>query len=238
MRVAYEDRPVLEEKVVKDTGKHVSEVGRQPERFNKAAGKRKAREPADVWIGRDLEKPVERKSRKVSFYLGEYTEEASCSDRVDSPLNPSPMASQRVSAAAANAFNDDISVIDPPLLLGGFKNNCAPDVVVCDDGEKRQKSFSSRKPLENKAAGTSVGKEKVSSSSVKEKSVESIQGVPSDAQMACGFNFGNIGLLPASGETAAKFSEFCDLIGLEESKLAKANDYHLISGSFPSFDLT
>ena len=67
--------------------------------------------------------------------------------------------------------------------------------------------------------------------------------------MACGFNFRNIGLLPASGETAAKFSEFCgrsfrapeverDLIGLEESKLAEANDYHLISGSFPSFDLT
>ena len=60
---------------------------------------------------------------------------------------------------------------------GGFKNNRAPEVVVvCDDGAKRQKSFSSRKPLENKAAGTSVGKEKVSSSSAKEKSVESIQG--------------------------------------------------------------
>jgi len=72
----------MEEKAVKDTGKHVSEAGRRPERLNKAAGKRKARELADVWIGRDLEKPVERKSRKVSFYLGEYTEEASCSDRV------------------------------------------------------------------------------------------------------------------------------------------------------------
>lgn len=61
--------------------------------------------------------------------------------------------------------------------------------------------------------------------------------------MACGFNFRDIRLLPASSAAAAKFSEFCghsfhapeverDLIVLDKSKLAEANDYHLISVSF------
>lgn len=68
-------------------------------------------------------------------------------------------------------------------------------------------------------------------------------GVPSDAELACGFNFRDIGLLPASSAAAAKFSEFCgrsfrapeverDLIGESESKLVEANEYHLISVSF------
>lgn len=72
----------MEEKVSEDTGKRASETDRRAERLNKAAGKRKAREPADVRIGRELVKPVEKKSRKVSFCLGEYTGEYSSSNRV------------------------------------------------------------------------------------------------------------------------------------------------------------
>ena len=66
-------------------------------------------------------------------------------------------------------------------------------------------------------------------------------GVPSDADMACGFNFHEIGLLPTGSVVAAKFSEYCshfhalevkrDLLDVEDAKLAKANDYHLISVS-------
>ena len=72
----------MEEKIAKDTDKRTSEVNQQPECLGKATGKRKAREPADVQIGHELAKPVERKSQKVSFYLGEYTGEYSSSDRV------------------------------------------------------------------------------------------------------------------------------------------------------------
>ena len=50
--------------------------------LGRAAGKHKAREPADLRIGHELAKPVERKSRKVSFHLGEFTSETSSSDRV------------------------------------------------------------------------------------------------------------------------------------------------------------
>lgn len=82
MGVVYVDRPIVEEKVAEKADAQVSEGGQQTRRLGRAAGKRKAREPADVRIGCELAKPVERKSRKVSFYLSEYTGEVSCSDMV------------------------------------------------------------------------------------------------------------------------------------------------------------
>ena len=64
-------------------------------------------------------------------------------------------------------------------------------------------------------------------------------GVPSDADMAYGFNFLEIGVLPTDSAVAAKFSEcysrFCTpeveryFFDVEDAKLVKANDYHLIS---------
>jgi len=77
MGVVYEDRPILEEKAAKDASKHVSGASQRSECLGKAAGKRKTREPTDVRIGRELAKPDEKKSRKVCFYLGEYTGETS-----------------------------------------------------------------------------------------------------------------------------------------------------------------
>ena len=64
-------------------------------------------------------------------------------------------------------------------------------------------------------------------------------GVPLDTDMACGFNFHEIGLLPTSSAATAKFLECCscfhapkverDLLDVEDAKLVEANDYHLIS---------
>ena len=82
MRVAYDDRPIVEEKVTEKADGQASEAGQRTGHLVGVAGKHKAQEPADVQIGRELEKPVGRKSRKVSFYLGEYIGEACCSDRV------------------------------------------------------------------------------------------------------------------------------------------------------------
>ena len=48
MGVAYEDRPVLEEKVAKDASTHASGTSHRPERAGRVADKRKGREPADV----------------------------------------------------------------------------------------------------------------------------------------------------------------------------------------------
>lgn len=66
-------------------------------------------------------------------------------------------------------------------------------------------------------------------------------GVPSKADMACGFNYHEIGLLPTNSAMAAKFSKCCyhfrapeverDLLDVDDAKLAEASDYHLISVS-------
>ena len=82
MGVEYEDCPILEEEATKDAGMHALGSGHQSKRAGKAAGKRKAHEPPDVRIGRELAKPMERKSQKVSFHLGDFTRETSSSDRV------------------------------------------------------------------------------------------------------------------------------------------------------------
>lgn len=82
MGVVYDDRPILEEKAMENVDGQASRPGEQSERSGRATGKRKFRVPADVCLGRELAKSVERKSRKVSFCLGEYTGEGSCSDRV------------------------------------------------------------------------------------------------------------------------------------------------------------
>lgn len=66
-------------------------------------------------------------------------------------------------------------------------------------------------------------------------------GVSSDAQLACGFNFQEIGLLPGDSPAASRFAEFCnkfaapeverDLLGVEDSALVEAANYHLVSVS-------
>ena len=87
------------------------------------------------------------------------------------------MAPPKVLAAVVNAFNDDLSVIDPPMFTWVLKNhNRGVDAAIRDDGSKRHKSVSSRKPLENEAADAAGGKEKISSSLVKEKAVELARG--------------------------------------------------------------
>lgn len=186
------------------------------------------------------------------------------------------MAPPKVSTATAYAFNDVLSVVDPPLFasVAPKKHSRSVDAAVYDDGTKRHKSVSSRNVLESKAADTAGGREKNSSSSAKDKVAEggkgktqfyheSIRlsedmvqgrllgfsglvlapkpgdygemrfyagsvssskldslkeesyhiacslGVLSDADLACGFNFREIGLLPTGSDAVAKFSEFC-----------------------------
>ena len=65
--------------------------------------------------------------------------------------------------------------------------------------------------------------------------------VSSDAQLACGFNFWEIGLLPGDSPATSRFAEFCnefaapeverDLLGVEDSALVEAANYHLVSVS-------
>lgn len=67
-------------------------------------------------------------------------------------------------------------------------------------------------------------------------------GVPSDADLACGFNFRDLGLLPPEGAAGAKFSEYCarfrfpkverDLLKVDDAKLVEASEYHMISVSY------
>jgi hypothetical protein len=80
MGVAYEDRPVLEEAPAKQAGKSASGVGQLSKPPKKATGKRNTHEPDFVRVGRQLAKPVKRKSRKVSFALGKFTGESSSSE--------------------------------------------------------------------------------------------------------------------------------------------------------------
>lgn len=98
--------------------------------------------------------------------------------QADSPPSSDLMAPPKVSAAAANAFTDDLSVIDPSTFARvSKKHGRGADVAVHDDGSKRYKSGSSRKLLENKAADDAAGgKEKISSSSAKDKVVEVARG--------------------------------------------------------------
>ena len=87
------------------------------------------------------------------------------------------MAPPKVLAATANAFNDDLSVIDPPTFARvSKKHNHGVDAAIHDDGLKRHKSVLLQKPLENKAADAADGKEKISSSSMKEKAIELSRG--------------------------------------------------------------
>ena len=70
MGVVYEDKPHLEEEGEDEAKK--SKVAPIPKSkgVRKVAGKRKPRELEDMRIGQDLTKPVRRKGRKVTFYLG------------------------------------------------------------------------------------------------------------------------------------------------------------------------
>ena len=87
------------------------------------------------------------------------------------------MAPPQVSAVAVNAFNDDLSVIDPSMFArASKKENCRVDAAIRDDGTKHNKSISSWKTLENKAADIAGGKEKPSSSSGKDKTIEMARG--------------------------------------------------------------
>lgn len=64
-------------------------------------------------------------------------------------------------------------------------------------------------------------------------------GVSSDADLACDFNFCDIGLLPPDRAKSEKFSKYCfhfhipkvqrDLLEVEDAKLAEASEYHTIS---------
>lgn len=66
-------------------------------------------------------------------------------------------------------------------------------------------------------------------------------GVSLDADLACGFNFREVGLLPPDTAAGSKFAECCsrfralqverDLLEVEDSKLVEASEYHLISVS-------
>ena len=83
------------------------------------------------------------------------------------------MAPPKVLAAAVNAFNDDLSVIDPPTFARVVvkRQNHDVDVAIHDDGMKRHKSMSSRRVVEHKAADATGGKEKNSSLRAKDKVV-------------------------------------------------------------------
>lgn len=62
------------------------------------------------------------------------------------------MAPQRVSSAAMNAFNDDVSIIELPTFgKGGKKHACSANAVVCGDGSERQKAVATKKPSERPA---------------------------------------------------------------------------------------
>ena len=68
------------------------------------------------------------------------------------------MAPPKVSAATANAFNDDLSVIDPPTFTRvSKKHNHEVNAAIRDYGSKRHKSVLLWKPLENKAADAAGG---------------------------------------------------------------------------------
>lgn len=87
------------------------------------------------------------------------------------------MAPPKVLAASVNAFGDDLAVIDPPTFARAPKRHSrAADVAVREDGTKRHKSVSSRKPFENKATDAAGGKEKISSLSAKDKVVDVAKG--------------------------------------------------------------
>ena len=87
------------------------------------------------------------------------------------------MAPPKVSATAVNAFNDDMSVIDPLTFTRvSKKHNRGVNAAIRNDSSKRHKSILLWKPLENKAADAAGGKEKIFSSSMKEKAVELARG--------------------------------------------------------------
>jgi hypothetical protein len=81
------------------------------------------------------------------------------------------MAPQKVSNAAANAFDDDMSIVDLPTFgKGGKRHGRSVDAAVRGDGTKRQKVAATKKVIEDKATDAAGGKEKASASS--EKAVE------------------------------------------------------------------
>lgn len=76
MNMAYEDRSVLGKALAKEVGASASAAGGSSKSFSKGGGRCNIREPDFVRIGREMAKPVGRKSWKVSFVLGEFTDES------------------------------------------------------------------------------------------------------------------------------------------------------------------
>lgn len=84
MNVTYDDRPVLAGGCAKGAGTSAPAKGKTSLSAGESSKQRGIREADDIKIGREIAKPVSRKSQKVSFILGDFTGDSS-SDTV-SPL--------------------------------------------------------------------------------------------------------------------------------------------------------
>ena len=66
--------------------------------------------------------------------------------QVPSPSTTDPMAPQRISSAAANAFDDDVSIVDLPTFgKGGRKHGRSADAATRGDGSKHLKAPATKK---------------------------------------------------------------------------------------------
>ena len=81
MGVVYEDRPILEGKDVKDAGKVFPRLANDGDTTAKLSVNARLMNP--LMCGSDASwRNLSKISRKVSFYLSEYTSETSSSERV------------------------------------------------------------------------------------------------------------------------------------------------------------